>query len=554
MADWTLLSFYTANTGAAHRLDSVDAADGDTGASASQEIFCTGNNISSCVAFLNQELQLLGLPAVSCNNKGNPDTCSLLNRAYDLFRLYQRLYSTKDELENRVQRLSGERDHHRSSVARATRQHEALERGLAQETEKLRQLAARHKVTAGKLKAEKEEVKCLQSVMHHKDLQFKHEQKKKEREINKLKDRLHQLLMDKNPDRRVGMDLMNTVQNTEGKRAQWKTGLSKQEEEMYQMLIRNYEERHRELVLENTELRDCLLTMQRELSTLLKQTDEVSTVRTQVELNEGYYQMPYDMVRREIERAFKQTCERIGLSVKRTWKKKPNLSSPSKVASPAAKGKDEHTQEIQCLSKQIDKYKEIIQQQEQLIQHSLQTHSDSYLHESQILHEKDMLAKEKKLFYEEKAHFEEERKLFTEAAIKLGRERQAIQEERMKILKEHFLNITPFHEKQNQSRVQQKEGMTRLLPATPNFSPAPEGKIRTPSTAELFRALGLAHLPSRGDAAISSTPQSPQTRGGICDTSNNSDAATPTNMNIRMNLFSTPSTSTSEQSPKPTNH
>ena len=34
----------------------------------------------------------------------------------------------------------------------------------------------------------------------------------------------------------------------------------------------------------------------------------------------GYYQMPYDMVRREIERAFKRTCERIGLSMKRTWK------------------------------------------------------------------------------------------------------------------------------------------------------------------------------------------------------------------------------------------
>ena len=40
--------------------------------------------------------------------------------------------------------------------------------------------------------------------MHHKDLQFKHELKKKEREINKLKDRLHQMLMDKNPDRKVG--------------------------------------------------------------------------------------------------------------------------------------------------------------------------------------------------------------------------------------------------------------------------------------------------------------------------------------------------------------
>lgn len=52
----------------------------------------------------------------------------------------------------------------------------------------------------------------------------------------------------------------------------------------------------------------------------------------------------------------------------------------------------------------------------------MQTHSDSFLHESQLLHERDMLLKEKKLFSQEKAHFEEERKLFTDAAVKLGRE------------------------------------------------------------------------------------------------------------------------------------
>lgn len=57
--------------------------------------------------------------------------------------------------------------------------------------------------------------------------------------------------------------------------------VSRQEEEMYQMLVGNYEERHRELVLENTELRDCLLTMQRELSSLLKQTSDLSTVQPQ---------------------------------------------------------------------------------------------------------------------------------------------------------------------------------------------------------------------------------------------------------------------------------
>lgn len=60
----------------------------------------------------------------------------------------------------RIQRLSGERDHHKSAVLRITRQQEALEKTLAQEAEKLRQLAVRHKVTTNKLKVEKDEVRA----------------------------------------------------------------------------------------------------------------------------------------------------------------------------------------------------------------------------------------------------------------------------------------------------------------------------------------------------------------------------------------------------------
>ncbi|KAK7100327.1 afadin- and alpha-actinin-binding protein B-like [Littorina saxatilis] len=594
MADWKLLSFYTASSGPGHRVETSD--DGyPAGMSPHehntiaqpQEIFCTENNVSSCVSFLNQELQLLGLPAITCNNKGQPDVSCLLNGAYDLHRCYQRIYSTKEELENRIQRLSGERDHHKSSVARVKRHQEELERTLSQETEKLRQLSSRHKITSSKVKADKDEIKCLQSVMQHKDLQFKHELKKKEKEVNKLKDRLHQMLMDKNPDRKVGMDMMNTVQNAEGKRAQWKPGLSKQEEDMYQMLVGNYEERHRELVLENTELRDCLLTMQRELSALLKQNAELSSVHSQsqvlqeltdsssssddpyeepgtgnesfmtvAELSEGYHQMPYDMVRREIERAFKRTCETIGLSMKKTWKQKPDAPSPSKMStSTPVPGKKESSQEVQHLHVQLAKYKDIIQQQEKLIQQSLQTHSDSFLHESQLLHQKDALANEKKLFYEEKAHFEEERKLFTEAAIRLGRERKAIQDEKMKFLKENFLNITPF--RQSSPQLHREGGTSRLLPVTPHFSPAPEGraKPKTPNTAELLRALGLADLPREGKP--SSTPKKTPKPGH----SGAEDAAAaifddqlPTASSLRTNLFSSPGSAASDHSVKSDNH
>lgn len=41
-------------------------------------------------------------------------------------------------------------------------------------------------------------------MIRDRDTQYKHDLKKKERESNKLKERIHQLLADKTPNRRVG--------------------------------------------------------------------------------------------------------------------------------------------------------------------------------------------------------------------------------------------------------------------------------------------------------------------------------------------------------------
>ena len=47
------------------------------------------------------------------------------------------------------------------------------------------------------------QVKRLQSVIQHRDAQYKHEVRKKERESLKLKERMHTLIADKT-DRRIG--------------------------------------------------------------------------------------------------------------------------------------------------------------------------------------------------------------------------------------------------------------------------------------------------------------------------------------------------------------
>ena len=50
---------------------------------------------------------------------------------------------------------------------------------------------------------------------------------------------------------------------------------------MYQLLISNYEEKQQELRVENNDLRDCLVDMQRELTAILNNT-EISLSNTTV--------------------------------------------------------------------------------------------------------------------------------------------------------------------------------------------------------------------------------------------------------------------------------
>ena len=58
--------------------------------------------------------------------------------------------------------------------------------------------------------------------------QFDHETRKKERELSKLKERIHQLLTDKNQEKKVGLDILNLINRPAGgKRALWKTGSAK---------------------------------------------------------------------------------------------------------------------------------------------------------------------------------------------------------------------------------------------------------------------------------------------------------------------------------------
>ena len=71
------------------------------------------------------------------------------------------------------------------------------------------------------------QLKKTKANVVHLQKQYDHETRKKEREFNKLKDRIHQLLTDKSQEKKVGLDILNLVKRPSGQRATWKTGTAK---------------------------------------------------------------------------------------------------------------------------------------------------------------------------------------------------------------------------------------------------------------------------------------------------------------------------------------
>ncbi|KAH9498499.1 hypothetical protein Btru_007655 [Bulinus truncatus] len=478
--------------------------------------FCTKENVLNSVAYVNQEFQLLGLPCIHYNGtKSNVDIVYFINRLYDLLTFYHKTKTIKEDLENRNHSLLCEIERHKSSHVRLTKNQDQSDKDLNEEKEKLRQITQKYKQLCVKVKSEKDEVKRLTAVVHSRDVQYKHEQKKREREVLKLKERLHQLLSDKVPDRKVGMDLQNVISRNEGRRSTWKSSSGKQEEEMYYQIISNYEERHQELVLENGELRDCLLSFQRELSALLRLTGDKSLIsdleplsdtgnshlgKTSspfTELGEGYFQMPYDIIRREIERTFKETCNKIIENVCK------NRALP--LSHPCPEVQPEELKEVEKLKQQVKKYQAIIQEQEGLIQLRLSSKSHSEENslqlESQLFKKQESFTEQNTKFLQEKANFEKEKQAFTEAVIKWAKEKRQLQEEKTTLLKNHLVNMSSFKENH---QIKSDDHSPRLVPAAPVFSSAksPAKQNSDNSPAEMYKLIGLVNSSTISDSAV----------------------------------------------------
>ncbi|XP_076431272.1 afadin- and alpha-actinin-binding protein isoform X3 [Peromyscus maniculatus bairdii] len=431
--------------------------------------FCTEENIEQSISYLDQELTTFGFPSLyeepkSTETKRELNIVAVLNCMNELLVLQRKNLLAQESVETQNLKLGSDMDHLQSCYSKLKEQLETSRREMIGLQERDRQLQCKNRNLHQLLKNEKDEVQKLQNIIASRATQYNHDMKRKEREYNKLKERLHQLVMNKK-DKKIAMDVLNYVGRADGKRGSWRTDKTeaRNEDEMYRILLNDYEYRQKQILMENAELKKVLQQMKKEMISLLspqkkkprERADDTTgtVVISDIEddagelSRESVWGLSCDTVREQLTnsirkqwRILKSHVEKLDNQVSKVHLE--GLSDEDVIS------RQDHEQETEKLELEIQQCKEMIRAQQQLLQQQLATACDddttSLLRDCYLLEEKERLKEEWSLFKEQKKNFERERRSFTEAAIRLGLERKAFEEERASWLKQQFLNMTTF--------------------------------------------------------------------------------------------------------------
>ncbi|XP_075038107.1 afadin- and alpha-actinin-binding protein isoform X2 [Mixophyes fleayi] len=473
--------------------------------------FCNENNVEQCIAYIEQELTTLGFPSLhtaSRNGGGKRlHVVSVVNCIQELLQRHSRDLRRREEAETQLLKTNSDLEYLQNCHSKLKDQLDATKRENAALQERERQQQCKHNNLLQLLKNEKEEVQKLQNIIASRSTQHNHNMKRKEREYNKLKERLYQLVMDKR-DKKISIEVLNYVGRADGKRMAWRTSKTdaKSEEEMYKVLLCDYEQRQKQLMVENAELKKVLQQMKKEMISILspqkpktkeKADDILGPVLSDAEED------PADSSKENLpELSCEAVREQLVNSIRQQWRilkshveKLDNQAAQVRVSSPDRKGlitKEDHEKEMEQLKDEIHQCKETIKNQQHLFQQIIvPSDTSTLLQDCYLLEDKERLQEEWKLFTEQKKNFEKERRSFTEAAIRLGHERKMFEEDRALWLKHQFLNMSLFSDRKINEHCQSQSALlSSEQEPHKSQSKSPQYKAHSPTSWEVTRSIG----------------------------------------------------------------
>ncbi|KAJ3157005.1 hypothetical protein HDU89_002415 [Geranomyces variabilis] len=447
------------------------------------------------VLFVNTELASAGFPDVldfSGFAGTDEDGSKVLNCICTLLLQRQKDVAFRDDLQYRLRRVSADNDNLAGTVARQRARLEQCEREIASLQNKNDTLQTSLKREVEKLSVAREELKATKANLQYSKTQYNHDVRKRDRDFARLKDRMQRTVNEK-----TKMTLINPLAKpissiTSGKRNNNDTDI------MYGVVMKNYEDRERELLSENQMLRDTLFETFRELkdrfadagghdprdhelgagpaSTTPESRDEDEDPEAAME--RAHFQLPFNLVQNTVQ----QRIRHVMMDLKAEWDELMEKIEGEQHAEMVV----ELEQRIAGLHNQNDDYQRIVEEQNRILESSLNG-TAAVRHEGNSATSDDVragpgwdasmtdLAEQKAELEEKVKQLAIDRKNFTEAALKLGveraniqREKKLLNDERRKALgTEDFLKTLPETPGWLRARAKAEEDMDRV-PATPS--------------------------------------------------------------------------------------
>ncbi|KAJ3175654.1 Afadin- and alpha-actinin-binding protein [Geranomyces variabilis] len=463
----------------------------------------SGGGLERTVLFVNTELASAGFPDIldfSGFAGSDEDGSKVLNCICTLLLQRQKDVAFRDDLQYRLRRVSADNDNLAGTVARQKARLEQCEREISSLQNKNDTLQTSLKREAEKLSVAREELKATKANLQYSKTQYNHDVRKRDRDFARLKDRMQRTVNEK-----TKMTLINPLAKPLSS-----IGSSKQRNNntdadvMYGVVMRNYEDRERELLSENQMLRDTLFETFRELkdrfadagghdprdhelgagpvpsssSSPPESRDEDEEEDPEAAMERAHFQLPFNLVQNTVQ----QRIRHVMMDLKAEWdelmEKIEGEQHPEMVV--------ELEQQIAELHNQNDEYQRIIEEQNRILESSLNG-TAAVRHEGDSAMSDDIraapgwdssimdLAEQKAELEAKVRQLEIDRINFTDAALKLGVERANLQrekkyfnDERRKALgTDDFLKTLPETPGWLRARAKAEEDMDRV-PATPS--------------------------------------------------------------------------------------
>ncbi|KAG0279385.1 hypothetical protein BGZ95_001363 [Linnemannia exigua] len=449
--------------------------------------FCTEENFDQTSAYINHQLNIHGFSSnLQFTSADKHGASRIVTALYKILQQHLKDTEYKEEMDLNWRRLSQDYDTTLHNLSVTKTQLERAERETDTLSARIIALEEEVKVETEKHRYTREELKSSKANLQYSKTQYAHESRKKEHEINVIKEKLQKSISRgqsfNNSSSTIpgGITILNPVP-----RSLYGKNHTNEAELLLKEVIEQQQAKENEIVEENEQLRRTLYTVQVELEGLLKKHSSLKNSANNA------YGLPFEMVRDRIETEIRDTL----ILVSDQWNHRPSLEpviSPTELVVRDQRIEDLQ-KEIERLQLELEDSTLLVQGAQKMIDNLSSGNFLAGLQDLKLNVEgSDMTLQEideaEAKIRKQREDLTRERKKFTQACLDLGKEREELQrakedfEESKRTFRldsvVDFLSFSPVKETSSRTRdVSPSPAPRAPVPRASAPSPAPPSPI-----------------------------------------------------------------------------